>query len=296
MAQLPGFCLRGWTLRRLHSTLALVTSLPLLSTVVTGVSYRFCRNALGFEKSSVHWLLSVHTLSFLSLHTLYPPLLSLLTLALMLTAFPLGPLAASLTTLTSRLLPSLSSSSSSPRPPPPRSSSPSSPSSLSLPRLTPRLLHRYLTLALLPPLLSTALTGLLWTLSRHYLHQPKEAAAYLMAIHQGSYTGSPVAYTLSLGLLSVVALAPGVMLMGWWKRWVSGSLVGGGVGGVGTGGRGGDGVMYTMLNVKNAFEREEDDEEEEGDGRGMGRPGSSGSGSDGAERVQVSDESESPSS
>ena len=284
---------------------------PLLLTALTGVAYRVSRNVLGYEKPSVSWLMSVHTLSFLSLHALYPVLLALLTLALMATAFPLGPVAASLTSLLSSLLSLLSSSSSSSRISTPRTpltpsspTSPTSPTSLSpspssssssssssplltLPRLTPRLLHRYLTLLLFPPLLATTLTGLLYTLSRHYLHHPRETYHPLLAIHQGDYTSSPVAYTTGLALLVVAGVVPGVMLMGWWRKWVGGRGVGGGGGGGGVGGVGG-GVRYTMLAVKHAFEREDDDEEEV-----MGGP--SGRSGDG-DGLHASDESESMSS
>ena len=187
---------RRWTCRSLHATLAVVSIVPILVTVASGALYRFCRGVLHWEKASCNVLLSLHTLSFLRLHTVYPILVAILSVALLLTSLPLRPLSSLLTS------PSLASL-----------------RAVLLPdTLTRRTLHRTLTLLIAGPFLITALTGLVWTVFRHYLGATKEEAAPMMGFHQGGYTGlSPVLYTAVLGVLSFVAFVPGLMLTSAWR-------------------------------------------------------------------------------
>ena len=224
---LPCFCVRGFTWRSLHATLAVVATVPLLTTITSGALYRFSRAVLLYEKPSVQFLLSIHTLSFLSLHTVYPIILGLLALALFVTSLPLSPMS---TLVTSPSLANL------------RALLPAS--------LTRRTLHRTGTLLIGSPFLTTALTGMAWTVSRYYLHHTKDDAAWLMDLHQGGYTGSPVLYTAALAVLSLAAFVPGLMLTAPWRAAFPAPQPK-------------DRVRYTMLAVKNAFEREEDTDTDE---------------------------------
>ena len=46
--------------RELHRTIAPFVMLPLLVTVVSGVSYRLARDWFGFSREQVHWLMTLH--------------------------------------------------------------------------------------------------------------------------------------------------------------------------------------------------------------------------------------------
>ena len=46
--------------RELHRRVAPLVLLPLLITVLSGVSYRLARDWLGFSRDQVHWMMVVH--------------------------------------------------------------------------------------------------------------------------------------------------------------------------------------------------------------------------------------------
>ena len=46
--------------RELHRRVAPIVLLPLLITVLSGVSYRLARDWFGFGRDQVHWLMVVH--------------------------------------------------------------------------------------------------------------------------------------------------------------------------------------------------------------------------------------------
>lgn len=47
-------------LRQLHSTLAPIVLLPLLATMITGVTYRLSKDWLGLSRDQVHFLMVIH--------------------------------------------------------------------------------------------------------------------------------------------------------------------------------------------------------------------------------------------
>ena len=47
-------------LRRWHSRVAPLVLLPLMTTVITGLSYRVARDWFGVSRDSAHWLMSLH--------------------------------------------------------------------------------------------------------------------------------------------------------------------------------------------------------------------------------------------
>jgi hypothetical protein len=170
------------TSRWLHSTLAIIGVVPIFVTIIS--------EGEGVDKAWVQWLMSVHTLSFLSLHTVYPVVVALLVLALMTSALPLTNAATFLAAPSWTALQGF------------------------IPRFdSPRALHRTMTVFVAVPLSLTTMTGMVWTISRYYLNQSKGDAAYLMELHQGALWMSPVIYTGVLFLLCYFALFPGVLLI-----------------------------------------------------------------------------------
>ena len=241
-----------WTFRYIHSTIAVVAVLPLLLTLLTGFAYRFSRGVLHSEKANVKWLMDLHTMSTLSLHTVYPLLVALLTCIMAATGVQLGSLAKALQRLRAGRAGAWSAV-------------------ISLPtKYNLRTVHRISTTLLLLPLALTALTGAVWTVQQHYLAYPREQSSWLMYIHQGSYLSEirgPVIYTASLLLLTLPALLSGLTLLPLWRQWRSGtasrSRGGGGI-------QSGGGVRYTMLSVKQAFEGDDDEHEHDNDAVGTG--------------------------
>ena len=229
-----------WTFRYIHSTVALVAVLPLLLTLLTGFAYRFSRGVLHSEKANVKWLLDLHSMSTLSLHTVYPLLVALLTLIMAATGMPLGSLAKALQRLRAGRSGVWSAFVSLPN------------------KYNLRTAHRMSTTLLMLPLSLTALTGAVWTVQQHYLGYSHDDSGWLMAIHQGSYLApdsrGPVFYTALLLLLTLPALLSGVTLLPQWSEWRGAG--GGARGGAAQSGRG---VRYTMLSVKQAFEGDEDE-------------------------------------
>lgn len=47
-------------IRKWHSTLAPLVLLPLLITVITGMSYRLAKSWFGLSRDQVHWLMTLH--------------------------------------------------------------------------------------------------------------------------------------------------------------------------------------------------------------------------------------------
>ena len=240
-----------WTFRFIHSTVALLAVLPLLLTLVTGFAYRFSRGVLHSEKADVKWLLELHSMSTLSLHSVYPLLVALLTFVMAASGMPLGSLAKAWQRLRAGRSGVWSAF-------------------VSLPtKYNLRTVHRLSTTILVLPLCITALTGAVWTVQQQYLSYPREQSSWLMYIHQGGYLASdsrgPVLYTALLLLLTLPALLSGVTLLPQWSEW-RGVVGGRGAGGV----QSGRGVKYTMLSVKQAFEGGEDEHEHDSDAVGTG--------------------------
>ncbi len=50
----------GRTLRNLHRAIAPIIILPLMITILTGVSYRLGKSWFGLSRDQVHWLMVVH--------------------------------------------------------------------------------------------------------------------------------------------------------------------------------------------------------------------------------------------
>ena len=242
-----------WTARYLHSTFAVVAALPLLSTLLTGFAYRFSRGVLQSDKADVSWLMDLHTMSTVSLHTVYPLLVALATLFMAATGIPLSSLGKAWQRLRAGRAGVWVAL-------------------VSLPtKFNVRALHRISTSLLLLPLSLTAVTGAVWTVQQHYLGYAREQSSWLLHLHQGNWLASgsrgPVMYTALLFLLTLPALLSGLTLLPLWTVWGSAGAAGGerGVGGV----RAGGGVRYTMLSVKQAFEGEEDEHDSDAAGTGM---------------------------
>ncbi len=58
-------------LRKLHRTVAPIVLLPLLVTMITGVTYRLSKDWFGLSRDQVHFLMSIHEGEYLG-HTLEP--------------------------------------------------------------------------------------------------------------------------------------------------------------------------------------------------------------------------------
>jgi len=65
-----------------------------------------------------------------------------------------------------------------------------------------RVIHQYGALFLLLPLLISAITGVMYHLSRYWLGLPKERVAILLQVHEGAYLGAGLKplYVLLLGM------------------------------------------------------------------------------------------------
>ena len=186
-----------WSSRSIHSALALPLVAPLLLTISTGFGYRFARNVLQYERSSVQWLMSLHSMSIVWLGGVYPLLVAAAVLTAAVTGVPLS----SIGTVWRRF----------------RAGHRGDvltgviglPDAFSL-----RFVHRTITACFLLPLVLTSLTGAVWTVQQYYLGHTRKQSSYLMDLHQGTQlTGSPVAYTAVLFVSTLVALASGYTLI-----------------------------------------------------------------------------------
>eukprot|EP00457_Paulinella_chromatophora_P013501 gb/GEZN01013810.1/.p1 GENE.gb/GEZN01013810.1/~~gb/GEZN01013810.1/.p1 ORF type:complete len:247 (+),score=30.61 gb/GEZN01013810.1/:66-806(+) len=171
-----------------HRMLALATFIPLTLTVVSGMTYRICRQWLHMEKKSVVWLMGIHQMSLFGLQNIYPLLVGLLLLAMATSG--LGMMGFRNAAWFCCGL----------------GNCPVRPSN------NARSLHRFSTTVLLVPMLVTTLTGLLFALGRDALAFNEATLSLLMQIHQGSWTGSPAFYVLLNGCGFLTVMASGVAM------------------------------------------------------------------------------------
>lgn len=184
-----------WTSRSIHSAVALPIIAPLLLTILTGFTYRFTRNVLHYDKSTVQWLLSLHTMSLVGLGAVYPLLVTSAVVVAAVTGVPLS----SMGTVWRRLM---------------AGNWDVVTGVIGLPTtLNARVVHRAVTATVMLPLLVTALTGAVWTVQQYYLGHTRSQLAYLMSLHQGDFTGSVVVYTGVLLVLTLIALGTGGTLI-----------------------------------------------------------------------------------
>ena len=191
-----------WTSRTVHSALALPLLAPLALTVATGFAYRFARAVLHVDKGSVQWLLSLHSMALLGLGAVYPPLVAALVLATSATGLWLS----SIGTVVRRLMAGNYDIVTG------VVGLPSAPSF--------RVVHRGVTATINALLVLSAVTGAVWTVQQYWLGYTRKQSGYLMGLHQGSFTGSPVVYTGVLCAFTSVALASGYNLVPWSKKTV----------------------------------------------------------------------------
>ncbi|BCX11214.1 MAG: hypothetical protein KatS3mg067_0152 [Thermosynechococcus sp.] len=170
-------------IRHLHRQLAIALFLPLGLTVSTGLAYRLGRSWFNLSKDFGRAMMAIHTGSCLGewFSCIYMLLLSLAVVVLIASGFRL---------INPRLLKR----------------------GLSSAKRNIRVIHQYGALVLLLPLLISAITGVMYHLSRYWLGLPKERVAILLQIHEGAYLGA------ALKPLYVLLLGTALLLMfftGW---------------------------------------------------------------------------------
>ena len=261
-------CLDRLTARKLHNALALVCILPLTLSVLTGLLYRISRNVFLVEKSSVVWLMRVHTLRIVGLHSVWPLLLAVLTVLLILSALPLTAIGTAVRSVLSLCRKKASQYRSAPI----VLSAPSGASTLAvcccgrrLASMLPaacnsRAVHRWLGLALALPLGTSAVTGAAYTwLVEWRGADQEETAKYWMRLHQGSYLGPSQLYVAILGTMMLIQLGTGSRMITLVRRWLqlSGASTALAYAGVRKSARPAQNEAdYALVNVQRAFGQE----------------------------------------
>eukprot|EP00808_Paulinella_micropora_P023794 g64671.t1 len=172
-----------------HRTLALAAFIPFTLTVLSGMTYRICRQWFHMEKKSVGWLMDIHHMSLFGMQSIYPIFVGLLVLGLVGTGFGMKGLSNSIFCCCGYVG----------RCP-------------AFPKKESRSIHRFSTTIFLVPIFITGTTGLLYSLGRDSLNFQESTLRLLMWLHQGSWTGSAGAYVLLNGLGFLVVLASGVAM------------------------------------------------------------------------------------
>ncbi|RMH64581.1 MAG: PepSY domain-containing protein [Cyanobacteria bacterium J003] len=162
-------------IRHLHRQLAIALFLPLGLTACTGLAYRLGRSWFNLSKDFGRAMMAIHTGSCLGewFSCVYMLLLSWAVVVLIVSGFRL---------INPRLLKRRLSSAKR--------------------NIKVRVIHQYGALFLLLPLLISAITGVMYHLSRYWLGLPKERVAILLQVHEGAYLGAGLKplYVLLLGM------------------------------------------------------------------------------------------------
>jgi len=168
-----------------HRLIALIFALPLLVSVLTGLTYRVGRYWFGMSNETGAIVRGIHEGKYLGemLVPVYVLVIGLGSLTLLITGM----------TMLSRPLPPL----------PPSD------------RLTQVKRHRWLAAIVALPLLVTTLSGVGFRLTQSWLGWSKPEAKWLLDLHQGSWLGSDLRayYVLVIGLSVLALLATGVSLL-----------------------------------------------------------------------------------
>lgn len=164
--------------RQFHRNVAPWLVLPLVVTILTGLSFRLGKSWFGMEKEEGWKILDVHTGEWMGTagSLLWVGVTGLGLLAILLTG--------------ASLLRQRGG------------------------RQIFRRWHRVAAFILLLPLLATTLTGMIYRFGEAFFHTSEEFEDVLMMIHQGSWLGAPFTpvYVLLLGVGLLVLMATGVRL------------------------------------------------------------------------------------
>lgn len=170
--------------RMFHRKLGPWLVLPLVVTLVTGVTYRLGRAWFGMEKETGWKILDVHTGEWAGevFSLFYVGLTGLCLLAMIGTG--------------ARLIFQSKS------------------------KLPVRRWHRVAGLVLMLPLTATAVTGIAYRFGEAWFKIPEETGDFLMMIHQGSWLGKPFTpfYVLLLGAGLAYLLGTGLKMSGIWPK------------------------------------------------------------------------------
>ncbi len=170
--------------RKFHRLLAPWLVLPLLLTLVTGVSYRIGRAWLGISKETGGKMMDIHTGAWLGTtgSVFYVILMGVGLLALVGSGCYL--------VLKSRA------------------------------KGNPRVFHRLLGAVFLLPLAASAITGIAFKVGDEWLHFPDSVLGLLMTIHQGSWLGKAAVpfYVLTIGLGLLMLAGTGLQMTGIFRR------------------------------------------------------------------------------
>jgi hypothetical protein len=175
-------------------------------------------------KTAVHWLLEVHSLSVVGLHSLYPVLVGCAALMLALSGLRMGRATDYLARAVRRTKTLLFGAA-------PQSSAEAPAAEIGLPPLWPqrwtlRSTHRLSVALAVIPFAITAMSGAAYTVVKQWGSWFGVSAASaqamgktLMGVHQGSWlmVVSPVVYVTALGSVLVVALVTGLYMSRWCK-------------------------------------------------------------------------------
>ncbi|MBJ7901293.1 MAG: PepSY domain-containing protein [Cyanobacteria bacterium RI_101] len=175
--------------RKIHRKIAPILFIPLLLSALTGVAYRLGRTYFGVSDELGESILSIHEGKFLGkpLVPFYILLLGLGLVAMIATALLM------FKQRRQNYFKSLSSG-----------------------RVNLRSVHGLFALIFFLPLFISAVTGVMFRISRAWLGLSEEQAEIFMEIHQGSYLGSSlrVVYVLLIGLGLLGILITGIQMTG----------------------------------------------------------------------------------
>lgn len=173
-----------------HSRIALVTILPLLVVIFTGAFYRIARNVFAAEKSSVRWLLDVHVLAIGGMQKFYPIILGVFTIFLLITASPLN------FAFMKRKGKEVTRGKF----------------KAELPNNN-RSWHRFLGLVYIIPLFVVSITGILYSIEKHFGGADKKYLKTMMGWHQMKWVMDPVAWVSFLALGGIFLGFTGIYLL-----------------------------------------------------------------------------------
>ncbi|XFA72052.1 PepSY domain-containing protein [Thermosynechococcaceae cyanobacterium Okahandja] len=178
-------------LRRLHRKTALIFTVPLLLTALTGISYRIGRSWFGLTDEFGELMMILHEGRFLGkpMVPVYVLLLGLGLLSITISGIAL---------VKRRKKTAISKSGN----------------------LNARRLHQFIAPFAALPFFITSFTGIFYRLGKDWLGLSNEQASFLLKIHQGSYLGSTLRpiYVLFLGVTLITMLLTGIKISGVSRR------------------------------------------------------------------------------
>jgi len=170
--------------RKFHRVAAPWLLLPLVITLVTGVTYRLGRAWFGLSKEAGNAVMDIHAGEWLgkAVSPFYVLAIGVALLALLATGAAL--------LIQSRA------------------------------KKGARAWHRWLAFVLLLPLTASAVTGVACKLGEDWFHVSKDTRKLLLVIHEGAWLGPQLKpfYVLFIGLGLLVLALTGLRLVGWFAR------------------------------------------------------------------------------